>query len=152
MKPVLNFGDDLCNITDLVPESQMSVLIVEDDQAIAELYAMKLRMDGFTVHQAADATTARVIFERARPKVVCVDTRLPDVSGVHAAELFVQAGALVILLTNDQDSYEQPPEGVARSLLKARTTPTQLSSAILGLLLASARSGGEGRRFQPGQN
>jgi DNA-binding NtrC family response regulator len=139
---VLNFGDDLCNISDLVPQSQMSVLIVEDDQAIAELYAMKLRMDGFTVHQAADATTARVIFDRAKPKVVCVDTRLPDVSGVKAAELFIRSGALVILLTNDQESYERPPQGVVRSLLKARTTPGDLSQAIMGLLVAVIRSGG----------
>ena len=143
---MLEFGDDLCNITDLVPQSQMSVLIVEDDQAIAELYAMKLRMDGFTVHQAADATTARVIFDHARPKVVCVDTRLPDVSGVKAAELFIRAGAVVILLTNDQDSFERPPQGCARSLLKARTTPADLSQSIMGLLLAISRSGNDDTR------
>ena len=40
------------------------VLIVEDDAAIAELYSLRLRMDGYTVHHASDATTAHVIFEQ----------------------------------------------------------------------------------------
>ena len=117
----------------------VSVLLVEDDASTAELYSMKLRMDGYTVHLAADCTTADVIFERASPQVVCVDTRLPDSSGRGSAERFAGAGAIVLLLTNDQDSYENPPPGVARSLLKSRTSPAQLSSAIATLVTARRR-------------
>ena len=102
----------------------------------ADLYALKLRLDGYTVHQAADSTTADVIFERARPAVVCVDTRLPDGSGRIVAERFAAGGAIVLLLTNDQDSYEQPPTGTRRALLKSRTNPGQLSAAIGELVTA----------------
>ena len=108
----------------------VSVLLVEDDQSTADLYALKLRLDGFTVHQAADGTTADLIFETARPRVVCVDSRLPDGSGHRSAETFSQRGAIVLLLTNDQQSFERPPDGVVRSLLKSRTNPGQLSAAI----------------------
>src|SRR5438045_2403355 len=90
-------------------------MLVEDDASIAELYSMKLRMDGYTVHLAADATTADVIFEQAAPQVVCVDSRLPGSSGRGSAERFAGAGAIVLLLTNDQRSYENPPPGAARS-------------------------------------
>ena len=38
------------------------MLLVEDDPAIAELYALKLRLDGYLVHLAADGATAEVIF------------------------------------------------------------------------------------------
>jgi len=110
------------------------VLLVEDDASTAEVYSMKLRMDGYAVHLAADATTADVIFEQASPLVVCVDSRLPGGSGRGTAERFAGAGAIVLLLTNDQDSYENPPPGVARSLLKSRTNPGQLSNAISQLL------------------
>lgn len=111
-----------------------SVLIVEDDSAIADLYALKLRMDGFTVHQAADVATAQVIFERAQPDIVCIDTRLPDASGFEAATAFVRAGNRVVLLTNDQESFERPPAGVAMAMLKSRTTPRELSRALSLLL------------------
>jgi DNA-binding NtrC family response regulator len=117
----------------------ISVLLVEDDASTAELYSMKLRMDGYTVHRAADCATADVIFEWASPQVVCVDTRLPGRSGRGAAERFAGAGVIVLLLTNDQDSFENPPPGVARSLLKARTSPAQLSSAIAALVTARRR-------------
>ena len=109
------------------------VLIVEDDTAIAELYSLRLRMDGYTVHHASDATTAHVIFEQAKPAVVCVDTRLPGVSGLTTATEFARLGATVVLLTNDQVSFESPPAGVARALLKARTSPSELVHAIAEL-------------------
>jgi two-component system OmpR family response regulator len=126
-----------------MPSGAESVLLVEDDPAIAELYALKLRLDGYLVHLAADGATAEVIFDRARPQVVCVDTRLPDASGRSFAPRFATAGAHVILLTNDQRSFEEPPAGVARAMLKARTSPSQLSAAI-GELVQPSR--GNGRR------
>jgi DNA-binding response OmpR family regulator len=95
-------------------------------------------MDGFAVHHAGDATTADIIFERAHPTVVCVDTRLPDASGRGTAERYAASGAIVVLLTNDQDSYEHPPTGVASSLLKSRTNPGQLSIAIRDLVRTAA--------------
>jgi DNA-binding response OmpR family regulator len=110
------------------------ILIVEDDPSIAELYALKLRMDGYKVHHAADATTAHVIFEQAHPDVVCMDARLAGKSGREAATQFAGRGATVVLLTNDQDSYESPPAGVTRSLLKARTSPADLSRVIGDLM------------------
>lgn len=117
----------------------LSVLLVEDDPAIAELYSLKLRLDGFRVHHAADLTTADVIFGRARPEIVCVDTRLPDGSGVDVAARFSEGGAIVILLTNDQSSFERPPFGVARALLKSRTNPAQLTETIRQLIPSGRR-------------
>jgi hypothetical protein len=54
------------------------------------------------------------------------------------AERYAGQGAIVILLTNDQDSFERPPKGVAKALLKSRTNPGQLSSAIRELLPAAS--------------
>ena len=118
----------------------MGVLLLEDDIATADLYALKLRLDGFAVHLAGDGTTADVIFDRTRPAVVCVDSRLPDGPGVSAARRFADAGAIVILLTNDQDAFERPPTGVARALLKSRTNPGQLSTTIRALVGARTTS------------
>lgn len=112
------------------------MLLLEDDQATADLYALKLRLDGYAVHLAGDGTTAEVIYSAARPEVVCVDSRLPDVSGPGAAERYARRGAIVLLLTNDQEAYERPPAGVAGSLLKSRTNPAQLSKAISALIAA----------------
>jgi DNA-binding NtrC family response regulator len=107
-----------------------SVLLVEDDPEIARLYALKLRMDGYRVTVASDEASAEAAFRRERPGVVCVDARLPGGVGTRLAERLAMAGPPIVLLTNDQAAYERPPPGVARALIKARTTPTQLSDTI----------------------
>ncbi len=108
----------------------ISVLLVEDDTSIADLYAFKLRMDGYAVHQAGDGFSAELIFDRTNPRVVCIDSRLPDGSGAQLAGKLAKRGAEVILFTNDQESFERPPAGISKALLKSRTNPGQLSVAI----------------------
>src|SRR5947209_2224457 len=107
-----------------------SVLLVEDDPEIARLYALKLRMDGYRVTVAGDEAAAEAAFRRERPVVVCVDARLPGGGGRMLAERLAAGGPPIVLLTNDQAAFERPPPGVARALIKARTSPTQLSVAI----------------------
>jgi DNA-binding response OmpR family regulator len=116
----------------------VGVLLVEDDTAIADLYALKLRLDGFAVTIAGDSKTADRTFWRERPEVVCLDVWLPGGAGTALAERFAAAGARIVLFTNDQTRYEQPPECCCRSLLKARTNPGQLSATISELVAAPA--------------
>ena len=120
-------------------DSRPIVLLVEDDHSIAHLYSIKLRMDGYRVDIANDAATAGLLFDRSRPDVVCVDSRLPDGSGRDVVTSMVGRGSVVVLLTNDQESYERPPAGVAASLLKWKTTPADLSAAITGLVVGAKK-------------
>ncbi len=115
------------------------MLLVEDDASIADLYAMELGMDGYTVSIAADATTADVIFGQAAPDLVCVDSRLRGSSGLDRVQRYAAAGAIVVLLTNDQTSFEDPPAGVTQALLKSRTIPCQLSKTLAQLVAARRR-------------
>jgi DNA-binding response OmpR family regulator len=110
------------------------VLLVEDDSTIAALYALKLRLDGHSVQVEADSAAARDWLERERPDVICLDVHLPGGSGGELAGSLAAAGARVILLTNDEAGFRHPPPGVARALLKAETSPSQLSAAIAELL------------------
>jgi DNA-binding response OmpR family regulator len=112
----------------------VGVLLVEDDKATADLYALKLRLDGFSVSVAVDSASAERTFSTQRPAVVCLDERLPGGTGSALAERFAAAGAQVVLLTNDQHRYEKPPACVCRSVLKARTKPGQLSAMISELV------------------
>jgi len=112
----------------------VGVLLVEDDKATADLYALKLRLDGFSVSVAPDRATAEQVFVRERPAVVCLDEWLPGGTGTALAEHFAAAGARIVLLTNDQYRYERPPACVCRSVLKARTKPGQLSAMITELV------------------
>jgi len=57
----------------------MRVLIVEDEDAIAEPLAEGLRRDGFDVERVATGAAA---LEASEPDVVLLDLRLPDMDGL----------------------------------------------------------------------
>ena len=62
-----------------------SVLVVEDEVAIAELIAINLRHAGFEVTVAADADSAQRAVDRVLPDLVLLDWMLPGQSGVQLA-------------------------------------------------------------------
>lgn len=108
----------------------ISVLLVEDDAVLREIYAAKLTAEGFTVHCAADASTARTLSDRHRLDIACLDGRLPDGSGADVGSELAARGVRVFLLTNDQDLVDHPPSGVETALLKIMTPPGALVDAL----------------------
>ena len=62
-----------------------SILVVEDEAAIAELVAINLRHAGFEVIVAADADAAQREVDRVLPDLVLLDWMLPGQSGLQLA-------------------------------------------------------------------
>lgn len=62
------------------------VLVVEDEEAIAELIAINLRHAGFVVDTAADADQAATLVDRMLPDLVMLDWMLPGRSGLALAK------------------------------------------------------------------
>ena len=113
-----------------------SVLLVDDEPIILDLYAAALRQRGFTVHLATDAATARAINARAHPDVTCIDGRMINESGANLARRLIDAGAHVVLFTNDQALYDHPPAGIAGRLIKVNTRPADLADRLQEILAA----------------
>ncbi len=83
--------------------SAARILVVEDEQAIADLVAFGLRRAGFDVDLAGDCATARIRIADARPDLVLMDWMLPDSSGLEfTRQLKKRAGTReipIIMLT-----------------------------------------------------
>jgi two-component system phosphate regulon response regulator PhoB len=62
-----------------------TVLVVEDESAIAELIAINLRHAGYEVAVAATADRARAAVDRVLPDLVLLDWMLPGESGLQLA-------------------------------------------------------------------
>jgi DNA-binding response OmpR family regulator len=58
------------------------ILIVEDDRGVSDTFALMLRMAGFDVLTAADASAGLRAMADANPSAVLVDLRMPVVDGV----------------------------------------------------------------------
>jgi two-component system phosphate regulon response regulator PhoB len=62
---------------------QPHVLVVEDEDALAELLQYNLKKEGFKVSLAADGEEAMMLVEERQPDVVILDWMLPKISGIE---------------------------------------------------------------------
>jgi two-component system response regulator RegX3 len=75
----------------------VKILLVEDEDSIAEPLADGLRREGFDVERAATGSEA---LQAAEPDLVLLDLRLPDVDGITVCrELRARSGVPIIMIT-----------------------------------------------------
>ncbi|MBU3749861.1 MAG: response regulator transcription factor [Mycobacterium sp.] len=76
------------------------VLIVEDEESLAEPLAYLLRKEGFEATVVADGPSALAEFDRSGADIVLLDLMLPGMSGTEVCKhLRARSGVPVIMLT-----------------------------------------------------
>ena len=77
-----------------------SVLIVEDEESLADPLAFLLRKEGFEATVVADGPSALAEFERAGADIVLLDLMLPGMSGTDVCkQLRSRSSVPVIMVT-----------------------------------------------------
>lgn len=115
-----------------------TVLLVEDDFFIRDLYRIALEQKGHTVMVASTAGEARKAFDEAIPDVVLLDIMLPDTNGIEVLKYIRQQAdkrgkTPVIMVTNldTTDSMNQALElGANDYWVKSMKKPTDAASEI----------------------
>lgn len=62
---------------------QKTIIVVEDEQDAAEMFAEMMRVSGFRVLKAAGSTPAMGMIDAEEPAAVILDIMMPDVSGLE---------------------------------------------------------------------
>ncbi|MBV9606764.1 MAG: response regulator transcription factor [Solirubrobacterales bacterium] len=89
------------------------VLVVEDDDAIAQVLQRSLRMEGYEVRIAGDGVDALDEAHGFLPDLVILDLGLPGLDGVDVAKSLRQSGDDVpILVLTARDGVEARVEGL----------------------------------------
>ena len=65
-----------------------SVLIVDDNEMNVKLLRWVLEKNGYEVHTAGDAKSARATIRAVRPCLVLMDIQLPDIDGLQLTREF----------------------------------------------------------------
>jgi CheY-like chemotaxis protein len=58
------------------------ILIIEDDQIVANVYRNKLAVEGYTTEVAADGELGLKVMRTFKPQLIIIDLMLPGISGV----------------------------------------------------------------------
>jgi CheY-like chemotaxis protein len=116
---------------------QPRVLIVEDHPEIAELYQLKLQLDGYRVAVAPNGISGLQMARSLMPDVILLDVHLPQLDGMQMlTALREEEGTrdLQVVVFSEDDSPDLIREAkrlnVAAYLLKAHLLPSRLSWTI----------------------
>jgi DNA-binding response OmpR family regulator len=88
------------------------VLVVEDDDAIAQVLQRSLRMEGYEVRLAGDGVTALDVAHGFLPDLVILDLGLPRMDGIEVAKTLRQTDDVPILVLTARDAVEARVEGL----------------------------------------
>lgn len=91
------------------PRLHKHVLIVDDDQLIAQALTVRLRAAGYVVRCVFDGTSGIAAAMECRPSVILLDIRLPDMDGFEVNRRLracpsMNATPVVFLSANVQES------------------------------------------------
>ncbi len=117
------------------------ILLVEDDEFLAELYATKLQLEGFGVGLAADGEKGLKMIKEKHPDLVLLDIVLPKMDGFELLQLLRKDDSTkeisVIILTNlgQKEEVEKGLKlGANDYIIKAHFTPTEVVAKAKKLL------------------
>jgi DNA-binding response OmpR family regulator len=88
------------------------VLVVDDDEEIAQALQRSLRMEGYEVRVAGDGVAALDHAHAFLPDVVLLDLGLPKLDGIDVARELRQRDDVAILMLTARDGLEQRVKGL----------------------------------------
>ncbi|MEA2268836.1 MAG: two-component system, OmpR family, response regulator MprA [Solirubrobacteraceae bacterium] len=88
------------------------MLVVEDDDEIAQTLQRSLRLDGYEVRIASDGEAALVQAAAYNPDLVILDLGLPKLDGIEVARRLRAADDVPILMLTARDAVEARVEGL----------------------------------------
>jgi two-component system, OmpR family, response regulator MprA len=88
------------------------VLVVEDDDDIAQVLQRSLRMEGYDVRTAGDGVSALDEAHAFLPDLVILDLGLPKLDGIDVAKTLREGDDVPILMLTARDALESRVEGL----------------------------------------
>jgi DNA-binding response OmpR family regulator len=92
-------------------EPAKKILLVEDDDSLAETYQTRLMVEGFDVKRVGDGEDALAAAVAHHPDLILLDVMMPKISGFDVLDILRNtpetAGAKIIMLTARGQDVDQ---------------------------------------------
>lgn len=120
------------------------IAVIEDDQAIAQMYRLKFEAEGYEVEMAANGKLGLELAEQMRPDIILLDLMMPEMNGDEMLQKLRATSwgknIKVIILTNIGE--QEAPDvikhlGVRKFIVKAEMTPRQVAELVKDELAAA---------------
>ncbi|HVF69804.1 MAG TPA: response regulator [Xanthomonadales bacterium] len=121
-----------------------SILIIEDDTALLEMYRTKFAYEKFTINTASDGQEGIDKMKNIKPDIVLLDLFMTKVSGFDVLKMVKNDPELshipILVLTNISVDVEDLLKnwGATDFLLKANATPDDVVNKVNQLIAAKS--------------
>ena len=113
------------------------IAIIEDDQAISQMYRIKFESENYEVETAENGKLGLELIEKMRPDIILLDLMMPEMNGDEVLQKLRATdwgkNIKVIVLTNMGE--QEAPDiikslNVRRFIVKAEMTPRQVAEMV----------------------
>ena len=118
-------------------EEKIRVLLIEDEKEVAELYKLKLTLDGYEVMIAAGGQEGLDKAFKYNPELIFLDIKMPEMDGFEVLKELRKTTKTkdtpVVILSNfdEQDLIEKGLTlGASEYLIKSQFTPEAISNKV----------------------
>lgn len=129
--------ENIAQLPPAQPQDLKKVLIIEDDEALADIYAAQLQIEGFDTQRISNGEMALETAKTYQPDLILMDVMMPKVSGFDVLGLLRSdpdtANLKVILLTAlDQPADRERAEslGATDYLVKSQVVIAEVIERI----------------------
>ncbi|MCX6784595.1 MAG: response regulator [Candidatus Komeilibacteria bacterium] len=120
---------------------QKTILLVEDEEMLANMYEIKFKKDGYQLLKALDGEAGLALAKEKNPNIILLDVIMPKMDGFSVLRQLradeKTKNIPVILLTNlgqDEDIKKGQELGANGYLVKANLTPAEVVAKVKELL------------------
>ena len=113
------------------------IAIIEDDQAISQMYRFKFEAEGYEVQTAENGRLGLELAQTIKPDIILLDLMMPEMNGDEMLTLMRKTewgkNIKVIILTNmgEQEIPQIVKElNISAVILKADMTPRQVADLV----------------------
>jgi DNA-binding response OmpR family regulator len=113
------------------------ICVIEDEQAIADAVAARLRAEGFAVEVAADGPAGVALCERVLPDLVILDLLLPGIDGLEVCRRIQRTRPVPVLMLTALDAETDMLVGLgvgADDYMTKPFSPRELVARVRALL------------------
>ena len=117
------------------------VLLVDDDQALRQLYSLELTNQEYTLVEAVDGEECLLKAKAEKPDLILLDIMMPKTDGIAAlsrlkADEELRAIPVVMLTNFGQENLVQQAYGLGAVdyLLKYKVTPAEMAEKVKQVL------------------
>ena len=126
-----------------------SILIVEDDNNIADLLRLYLEKEGYQATIAADGTQGIDLYRKLRPDLVLLDVMMPGVDGWGVLRAIRQDSQTPVIMLTAKGETTDKVSGLKQGADDYITKPFEMKEVLARIEAVLRRAAGDGDEGKP---